>query len=223
MTMHICVIYVSLCLITYCISATTCLYPDQALIVTSLLSNSNDEEGSEQYALCQLKPSSSYEVRLSFLGSTGVDFFIEFQTPEEESHRLERSLLDVEKLMFTTDEAGYPQGLIKTLSSEESPLPPPIITIKLIPFDPNLNGKQIQFDIILETLTYGIPKDVPLMLLIAISCLFMFFRYVNISFLFLFSSCLGQYIIHIYALSFSVCVCVCVCLCCVKVAASTGF
>ena len=96
-----------------------------------------------------VKPGTQYDVKVSYPGTTPTQFI--FLRPKEyvSSRRLRR-LLDTEKYGFRSDSNGNDEGedMVILLTRRKG-----------IAHDPLVESRPVRFNIVLETLHFGIPAD----------------------------------------------------------------
>jgi hypothetical protein len=126
-----------------------------------------------EYVLLDLQPNSFYEVKISYPATNPADFRITFV--EDSKPNTQRNLLNIEKVMFRTDE----HGLVVGHEQQDGKY---VVKVECqyggVSVDPAANYRVIYYNIVLESLMYGVPKDtvwivgVTIISLILVTCIF---------------------------------------------------
>ncbi|PRP85548.1 hypothetical protein PROFUN_06780 [Planoprotostelium fungivorum] len=127
-----------------------------------------------RFALVNLSPSSYYEVRISYPANYPTIFRMRLEEPEVFHNR---KLLNTEKIMFNTNSRGHIEGHEPPHDGERYHV---IVQAEQEGVWPQgADGlRDVPFDIVLETLFYGIPRHslriaMSLFVGIILSCVFM--------------------------------------------------
>jgi len=108
------------------------------------------------YILSDLQPNSHYEIRVSYPATSPTDFSFEWSN-EDLVQQVGKELLNIEKVMFTTDQNSQ--------ISNKRPTKEGLFAIRLrakysgVSHIPNANKREVTYDIVLETLFYNVPFD----------------------------------------------------------------
>eukprot|EP01095_Lingulamoeba_sp_RSL-Kostka_P000348 TRINITY_DN10539_c0_g1_i1.p1 TRINITY_DN10539_c0_g1~~TRINITY_DN10539_c0_g1_i1.p1 ORF type:complete len:189 (-),score=6.85 TRINITY_DN10539_c0_g1_i1:32-598(-) len=166
--------YVFILVISYCIfTISFSTKTDKTLLPDMPLDEEVLKLGTyRNYRVKGLKPNSHYEIRISYPAINPTLFSIEW-IHENDNKDLDlsktRKLLNTEKLMFQTDESGLINGNQKSwvkITAENEGL----TNI------PNADTRTITYNIVLESLLYGIPYPVVIMIiLLLISLIFIYY------------------------------------------------
>jgi len=132
-----------------CSSQPVQLFPDQGLENEVIIPGE-----SVIYALDGLEPNSHYEVRISYPATSPTEFSISFVNQVE--FKTSRQLLNIEKLMFQTDEEAKVVGFAKTT---ENYLVKVSATYSGVSTIAGADKRPVVYNIVLETLFFGIPYD----------------------------------------------------------------
>jgi len=139
------------------------LFPNEPLTESIDLSLSKPSQLFYRILLKDLKPDSSYEVRLSYLATSPTSFDIKFVTKDFAPKSSKgRSLLNIEKLMFETDNNGLIPGK-DVLEFEQGSGPSYVLCLTAlnagVSVVPSTQTREVEFIIVLEKLFYGLPYD----------------------------------------------------------------
>jgi hypothetical protein len=130
----------------------------KSLIPNVLLANEEiiPEVEVRRFRLTNLQPNSQYEVRISYPAYIPTEFFISFTTPKKPI-QYTRSLLNIEKMTFQTDNNGDIIGQSRLDGFYEIE-----VTAERRGVSPQRNHDQrpVPFTIILETMYFGVPWGV---------------------------------------------------------------
>ncbi|XP_058966479.1 uncharacterized protein [Pocillopora verrucosa] len=142
MTREISLVFFCHSFILYCfvirILAQTRLEPEKLLLNQVL-----HHRKTVVYHLVQLKPSKSYELRVSYPSTTPTDFYIQLIPHKALQARKTRKLLNIEKLVFSNELKEQYANVTAVRTG--------------IPYNPASLAEPVVYNIVLEELLLGIP------------------------------------------------------------------
>ena len=156
-----------LCQLSFNPPSLSTLVPDASIDNERILLQGRERIGHKFYILEKLRPNTNYEIKISYPATTPTKFEMDLLplTFLDKHRGATRTILNTEKLMFRTDE----KGLLAFVSSSGPYLVRIIARHAGISHDYNNFQSQVEFNIVLSTLTWGVPGEVAKLAMIIIS------------------------------------------------------